>query len=391
MFRNSLPAVVVIGLTGALLGCVSAAPGSPSGGSASPRSDATAAVTSAQPSEATPAPPRSEPPAPPSDAATAPPVTDAPSPRATVPMACGGVVPGITPTDENAVASIPLGCEAGAVAVGGDSVWVVPHLERVMLRIDPSTNEIADRISLGDRGPGAEIAANDTMVWASVSSPSYDLERLVHVDPSSGVVVASVEVEAGSPVLGGGYVWAAGPAGIYRIDPATNQVQLLDLVDCEIVSDDVRVWCIGPDVAQAVDPQTGAGRSLRLDGQLGWPLAWANELIWGWGEAGLWAYDPVSEEIAAQLEPPEGAAGWALDGVVLEGELWVGATSTGGDPFRTAPDRLVRVDVEAHEANCVIETVHPEHGIAAGFGSIWFPVVQEPWLLRIEPACGRDS
>ena len=30
---------------------------------------------------------------------------------------------------------------------------------------------------------------------------------------------------------------------------------------------------------------------------------------------------------------------------------------------------------------------NPEFGMASGFGSIWFSVVRQPWLLRISPNC----
>ena len=74
--------------------------------------------------------------------------------------------PGAAPEAESIAATIALGCEGGAVAVGGGSLWVVPHLDRVGLRIDPETNTVIDQISLGDRGPGAEIDGTDDMVWA---------------------------------------------------------------------------------------------------------------------------------------------------------------------------------------------------------------------------------
>src|SRR5262245_48172231 len=50
------------------------------------------------------------------------------------------------PEAESIAATIPLGCEGGAVAVGGGSVWVVPHLDRVALQVDPVTNTVTKRI-----------------------------------------------------------------------------------------------------------------------------------------------------------------------------------------------------------------------------------------------------
>src|SRR4029079_11622894 len=101
---------------------------------------------------------------------------------------------------------------------------------------DRSTNKVIDRLPLGDRGPGAEIDAADDMLWASVSSPSFDPERLVRLDPASGSVVAWVDAAAWSPVIGAGYIWGRGPRGIYRIDPKTNTVgAVIDASDCGVI------------------------------------------------------------------------------------------------------------------------------------------------------------
>jgi hypothetical protein len=292
------------------------------------------------------------------------------------------------PKGESITAAIALGCEAGSVAVSGGSVWVVPHLDRVALRIDPATNSVADRISLGDRGPGAEIDATDDMVWASVSSPSYDPERLVRLDPATGSVVAWIDVAAWSPVIGAGFVWGRGASGIYKIDPTTNEVAAdIDVGDCGVVPFGERVICVGSGVVVSIDPATNAVTPIPGAPSLDWPVAVVDGLIWGIGGESLWAFDPNTGQVKGELPPPAGTAMWSIDAVVQERTLWMTASTQSGDPSRTGPDRLVRVDRIRMQVDCVVETPNPEYGIAAGFGSIWFPVVRQPWLLRIEPAC----
>jgi hypothetical protein len=288
------------------------------------------------------------------------------------------------PDAASIAATIALGCEGGAVAVGGGSVWVVPHLDRIVLRIDPATNTVIDRISLGDRGPGAEIDGNDDMIWASVSSPSYDLERLVRIDPATGRVVASVDAPAGFPAIGTEAVWATGPDGIYRIDPENNTVAaVIQAGDCWVVTLDDRAFCVGPEGAVAVDVASGAIKQLRGEPVAGRPIAAFDGRIWGVDGSSLWAVDPETGDRSVDLQPPEGSATWALDAVVLDGALWATAGSEPDGP----PDKLVRIDPDTALSDCVVDIPSPEFEMAAGFGSIWFSVVRQPWLVRVDPAC----
>jgi hypothetical protein len=296
--------------------------------------------------------------------------------------------PMAAPTGESITAAIALGCEGGAVAVSGGSVWVVPHLDHVVLRVDPATDKVVDRIPLGDRGPGAEIDAADDMLWASVSSPSYDPERLVRLDPTSGSVVAWVDAAAWSPVIGAGFIWGRSARGIYRIDPKTNSVgAVIEAGECGVIPINDRVFCIGAESVVSIDPTTDSVKPIAGAPTLGWPVETVGGLIWGVNGDSLWAFDPETGKVLVALEPPEGAATWGLDAVVLDESLWMAASSQPGDPTRTVPDMLVRIDPLKMVIDCVVKTPNPEYGMAAGFGSIWFSVVRQPWLLRIKAAC----
>jgi hypothetical protein len=290
--------------------------------------------------------------------------------------------PDPAPTGEGITAAIPLECEAGAVAVGGDSVWVVPHLDRFALRVDPATNSVTDHVPLGDRGPGAEIDATDDMVWATVSSPSYDPERLVRIDPTTASVAASVDAAGMFPVIGAGFVWATGEGEVFRIDPATNSVAaVIDASDCWVIALDDRAFCVGPFVAYSIDPTTDeATRMLGIE-MLGWPINGRDGLIWAVYGDSLRAFDPEAEQIVADIRAPDSSI-WSLDGVDLDGSLWATASSENGPA-----DQLVRIDRLRMTIDCVLPIPTSEFGMAGGFGSIWVPVLRQPWLLRIDPAC----
>ena len=296
--------------------------------------------------------------------------------------ACTGPeAPPAAPTGAAITAAIDLGCQAGGVAVGGGSVWVVPHLDRVVLRIDPQTNEVGQVISLGNGGPGAEIAATDEMVWASVSTPSFDYERLVRINPATGSLVASVKVEAGFPVIGAGYVWANGPAGVFRIDPAGNTLAAtIGAIGCGVVILDQRVYCVGRDMVE-IDPSTD--KITPVPGAPGgFPVEADAGLIWGVNEDSLWAFEPGTGKVKAKLDAPTGTKRWSLDAVVVDGSLWASATTGDG-----APDRLVRIDRSKMAIDCVLEIPVAESGIGAGFGSIWASVLRQPYLVRVNPTC----
>jgi hypothetical protein len=286
------------------------------------------------------------------------------------------------PMGDSIVAAIPLGCEGGAVAVSGGSVWVVPHLDRVALRIDPVANTVVGRVSLGDRGPGAEIDAAGGMLWASVSSASYDPDRLVRLDPTTESIVAWVDAAGAFPVIGAGSVWATGDGEVYRIDPLTNSLAaVIEASDCWMITLDDRAFCVGPDVAVWIDPTTDEARRIPGSETLGWPVIGVDGSIWAVDGTSLRAFDPETGQMDADIQAPD-ATVWSLDGVVLDGTLWATASSVNGPA-----DQLVRIDRQRMAIDCVLPIPTSELGMAAGFGSIWLPVLRGPWLLRIEPAC----
>jgi streptogramin lyase len=119
------------------------------------------------------------------------------------------------------VASIDVPAGPKEMVVFDDDLWVVCDQGGVVARIDGTTNAIAATIDAGFR-PG-NLAGGEGAVWVW----NHD-QQLLRVDPATNTVVATIdgiaETLGAGVTVGGGFVWAAVPTGIGRIDPATNEI-----------------------------------------------------------------------------------------------------------------------------------------------------------------------
>ena len=163
----------------------------------------------------------------------------------------GGVKPGndavlrIDPRTNRIAQRIRVPSPSG-VAFGFGSAWVTDAISGTVLRIDPTTGGVAARIGVG-RGAG-DVAADERSgaVWVAgqhlpeVSeylgeSPPPErstARKLTRVDPRTNRVAAEVPLEEATPgggvralAVGEGAVWAASATGkLFMVDPRTNGV-----------------------------------------------------------------------------------------------------------------------------------------------------------------------
>jgi len=106
------------------------------------------------------------------------------------------------------------------IAFGWNSIWVTDKNNSLVYRINPSTNMVTSRITVGDGPEG--IAVDSTGVWVA-NGVDATISRL---DPNSGRVVATIGLPAPPTAI------ATGPSGVWvvcgaanlvvRIDPSTN-------------------------------------------------------------------------------------------------------------------------------------------------------------------------
>jgi streptogramin lyase len=131
----------------------------------------------------------------------------------------------LDPETNRVVEEIPIeahshyGGGANDVAVGEGAVWVLSG-DGNLLKVDPATNEIAARVSVGDSP--SHLAVYGGGVWAMVQAKEY---RLVRVDPRTMHIVASEDIGPipkimeGALAVGGGYIWFSSEEGLARVSP----------------------------------------------------------------------------------------------------------------------------------------------------------------------------
>jgi peptide/nickel transport system substrate-binding protein len=142
-------------------------------------------------------------------------------------------IPAISQTHANAVvfadagratmvAQEDTGGRPAGVSIGAGSVWVSDAANDRLLRLDPQTHRVVDRIPVG-HSPSA-IVANTQGVWVANTGS----RTVSEVNPRSGTVVATVPV-GNAPVavaFAAGAVWVADASDgtLIRIDPAKAAV-----------------------------------------------------------------------------------------------------------------------------------------------------------------------
>jgi serine/threonine protein kinase len=112
--------------------------------------------------------------------------------------------------------------ETFAVAAGEGAVWVLDGALRSVMRVDPATNRVVQRLRLGFE-PGG-IAVGGGSVW--VTDPRGG--RVVRIDPRSNRIVGSTRVgrDPVAVAVGFGSVWVANyqDRTMSRIDPRDGSV-----------------------------------------------------------------------------------------------------------------------------------------------------------------------
>jgi DNA-binding SARP family transcriptional activator/DNA-binding beta-propeller fold protein YncE len=251
-----------------------------------------------------------------------------------------GTVSRVDPRTRRVVETIGTGAAASDIAVGGGAVWLASGSEGVLLRIDPHTNTVVRKINLS--GPDKlapegvySVVTGGGAVWVGSGSGA-----VLKIDPATDRVAERFSVGM-TPVdiaFGAGNLWLVHMGGrILRIDPAsgevTGTVEAAPNARAIAVGED-GVWVTDVDYDQGgrgivwrIDPVTAtfSGEMTKLAGP---PMGVAT------GGGAVWVAGGLSGTVI-EIDPHSGgvrsiALGNApLDVAYGDGELWVtvGATN----------------------------------------------------------------
>jgi DNA-binding beta-propeller fold protein YncE len=265
----------------------------------------------------------------------------------------------LDPRTGEEVAAIPLEGffdEArGQVAVGAGSVWAVGASEDsdLVLRVDPETNRVADRIPLDS--PPTSLAFGHGSVWVTSSGRG----TLSRIDPRTGEVTAEIEVGRGAADVaadgGSGDVWVACWGGT---EPEHNQLSRVD-----------------PE-ADRVVAQIPIVEHARYGGPQG--VAVGEGAVWAQGaRGGLFKVDPATNEVVAERDLGGDSTS---DLAVYGGSVWtVAQVSVGTRLYRVDP-RTARVVASEHGPD---PSEGGYGGLVAGGGYVWFE--SGDGLARVAP------
>lgn len=132
----------------------------------------------------------------------------------------------IDPATNRIVARIKISGEAcSGLAFGFGSVWApICGPKPELLRIDAAKNAITGRLSIAAAGPEGGIAASDDSVWLVTDSHG----TLVRINPSTNSVRQKISIPPGSynPIFSDGVVWTTGVEKnvLTAVDAASGKV-----------------------------------------------------------------------------------------------------------------------------------------------------------------------
>jgi YVTN family beta-propeller protein len=134
-----------------------------------------------------------------------------------------GTLARIDPDTNAVVAEVSIAAGASALAFGDDAVFVASVTQDTLTRVNGHTNVVTEIIKVG-RGPSA-VTVGSGAVW-TLNSGDGTVSR---IDSKTNKVIATIKAgvtaSGGSIVVGEGSVWLSAPGTpLTRIDPVTNHV-----------------------------------------------------------------------------------------------------------------------------------------------------------------------
>jgi YVTN family beta-propeller protein len=221
------------------------------------------------------------------------------------------------------VAKIPVARYAApcAAAAGGRYVWVSEYGAPYLLKIDPRTNKVVAKTSIGSGSCGLGYGAGS--LWIEDTNSS----TVSRVSASTGKRIRAIRVGI-TPydttfAYGSAWTTAHGQGDVERLDPARNTVvkrwRLAQATG--VVGAFGSVWAAGTDGVLRIDPASDKlVATISVSGGGGWTAASA-DAVWVTTPAGVARIDPQTNAVVATVALS--GAPFLGDPDVLGGMLWV--------------------------------------------------------------------
>lgn len=205
----------------------------------------------------------------------------------------------VDPTTGEVVDRVDVGVKALGLAVTDDAIWVSNREFDGLVRVDPGTMKVVARIDTGGVREGAwDVAATRDAVWVTTQGLV-----LVRIDPVTNevseripTVTTDVKLSLGWVAADEENVWLTNPGSLGRLDPQTNE--FTDVID---------LAASGATHAQARDDRVwiSTAREVVLVDASSRSVVGRVPVVEGSGAAGLRAIAPAASG-AWVLDPDDG-------------------------------------------------------------------------------------
>jgi hypothetical protein len=280
-------------------------------------------------------------------------------------------------TAPTVVARIPVSLSTAApcaAAAGGRFVWVSEYGAPYLLKIDPATNKVVGKSTVGVGSCGLGYGAGS--LWVEDTSSS----TVSRVSAATGKRTAAIRVglRPYDATFAYGAAWTTTnvTGDLERIDPARNRVVKRWKVSGAngVVGAFGSIWATGIDGVIRVDPATNTVVA-RIPVEAGavWTAASA-DAVWVTTTAGLARIDPQSNSVVATIPLPQ--APFVGDPAVVGGLVWVPLI------------RRNAIAVVDPVSKTVVQTVHVGAGpfvVTEIHGEAWVPSWKGHDIWRIRP------
>jgi YVTN family beta-propeller protein len=180
------------------------------------------------------------------------------------------------------VARFRLGGRPALIAAGTDALWITDNANDRLLRFDPSSGNVVATINVGS--PNDALVASDGNVWVA----SYSDNTISRIDPSTNRIAQVIQVGSGPRFLleTPGAIWSSNNTGdsVSRLDLATMHVTEVKVgkSPAGLASADGHVWVANIDSRDIslLDPASGQLIRTLTIGPAPWSFAVDGTTVW---------------------------------------------------------------------------------------------------------------